>query len=198
MLGMAGKVDPAGTAYMKKKIAGTHATVALGKHPCPMCNGDGKRTITTGKLILSGIGELPVEHYRPLPEGASIRRVAVLREVDGWYVVLFVEIPFDAPRPNGGPTVGISLGINDLVTVSHGYPPSAAWDHHEQAIEHLSAMQRRIAKARKGSPYRRHLAGILRRQERHIANARKSQHLAEAKVNAQTYGEIRVKPLPVK
>lgn len=197
IIGMAGLVDPAGTRYMQKKITGTQGTMTPGRHDCPLCEGVGTRSTSWAKVALSGIGELRLVDYRPLPEGTALRNMSILREVDGWWVCLIAEIPFERPAHNEGPTVGLDFGLRDFITASDGNR-WAVIGHRKYAEAAIIAKHQARDNKVKGSAKRRALVRRLRRAELHVKNARRTWQRNVAKQIAVTYGLVKYEKLAVK
>jgi len=70
-------------------------------------------------LTLSGItGDIRINLSRPMPDG-KVHRVVVSRDISGRYFISFT-ICFVKQIEHGDKTIGLDLGVDDLVTTSEG------------------------------------------------------------------------------
>jgi putative transposase len=75
------------------------------------------------RLYVQNIGLIKVIWHRPLPEGAVIKQVWVTLKADGWYVTFALEVSDEVirkPLPQTGKTVGIDVGLENLLALSDG------------------------------------------------------------------------------
>jgi putative transposase len=91
---------------------------------------------------------LKVRWSRPLPNEPS--SLTVILEPDGNYYVSFVVEVNPEPLPRTKRSVGIDLGLNDVVVTSDGWH-SGNPKHLKRAQDRLALEQRRLAKKVKGS-----------------------------------------------
>src|SRR5690606_16253623 len=91
---------------------------------------------------------LKVRWSRPLPSAPS--SLTVILEPDGNYYVSFVVEVNPEPLPRTKRSVGIDLGLNDVVVTSDGWH-SGNPKHLRKAQDRLALEQRRLAKKVKGS-----------------------------------------------
>ena len=63
---------------------------------------------------------LPIRWSRPLPKGARPSTITVSRDPAGRYFVSFLVEEDIAPLPSSSNTVGVDLGLEDVVTLSTG------------------------------------------------------------------------------
>lgn len=141
------------------------------------------------RLILANIGSIKVHLYRPLPDDSSIRRVSVVRQADGWFVCLTLEIPFEPPVNHNTAALGIDMGIRRYLTDSRGnsvFPPRFLDASHER----LQDIQRELSRKTKGSKRRRACALLLAKQHLKVANRRQEWHREQAKLLVLGYGTI--------
>ncbi len=106
---------------------------------------------------------LPIRWSRPLPKGARPTTITVSRDPAGRYFVSFLVEEDLAPLPSSSNTVGIDLGLEDVVTLSTG--KKTGNEHFfGQEEKRLAQAQRRHAKKQKGGKNRekarRHVARI--------------------------------------
>lgn len=121
------------------------------------------------RLKLYGIGRVRVRWHRPL-EG-TVKTVRIQHRAGRWYACFACEIPEPEPLPETGAAVGIDVGLSALLTTSDG-----------QKVEHpafyragqqkLGRLQRKLARARRGSHNRQKALRALQRQQEHVTNQR--------------------------
>ncbi|WP_019506072.1 RNA-guided endonuclease TnpB family protein [Pleurocapsa sp. PCC 7319] len=130
-------------------------------------------------VSLPKIGPIKVRHHRPLPDGAKLKSVQVIKKVDGWYVNLRLE---DISVPNFQadivPTWDNSLGMdavlheNDYLATSEGVKlPSLK--SFRQSQHKLAKVSGRKSNRSVGSKPRRQLAKREAKIHQRIARARK-------------------------
>ena len=96
---------------------------------------------------------LPVRWSRPLPEGTRPTTITMSRDPAGRYFVSFLVEEDIQPLPVSCETVGIDLGLLDVVTLSTGEKTSN--EHFFRKEEkRLATLQRRHARKRIGSKNR--------------------------------------------
>lgn len=122
-------------------------------------------------ITLSKIGRVRWRPWREIPE--DIRTVTIKREADGWYAVLSCVVPKPEPLPETGRTVGVDLGMKNLVATSDGEIVKAPkiLKKHERALKRT---QRIVARRKKGSNRRRKAARALAKKHQRVARARKA------------------------
>ena len=104
---------------------------------------------------------LPIRWSRPLPKDVRPTTITVSRDSAGRYFVSFLVKEDIAPLPSSPNTVGMDLGLEDVVTLSTG--EKTGNEHFfTQEEKQLARAQRRHAKKHKGSrnreKARRHVA----------------------------------------
>lgn len=122
------------------------------------------------RLKLYGIGRVRVRWHRPI-EGA-VKTVRIQHKAGRWYACFACEVPEPESLPETGRAVGIDVGISALLTTSDG-----------EKVEHpafyragqrkLRRLQRKLARARRGSQNRRKALRAVQRQQEHVANQRR-------------------------
>ncbi len=136
----------------------------------------GIQPFQSGHLKLPKIGRVKVRESRPVPEGAVIKQVRVLRRASGWYALLSLEI--DVPQPNiepAGHPVGIDVGLESFLTTSEGEhiePPQ----FFRKAQGKLKSLQRRLKRKKDGSSRKTKLRQQVARQHERIVNQRRDWH----------------------
>lgn len=121
------------------------------------------------RLKLYGIGRVRVRWHRPL-EG-RVKTVRIQHRAGRWYACFACEVPEPVPLPKTGKTVGLDVGISALLTTNDG-----------QKVEHpafyragqrkLRRLQRKLARAKRGSHNRHKALRAVQRQQTHVANQR--------------------------
>ena len=128
------------------------------------------------QLTLARMPEpLPIRWSRPLPEGAHPTTITVSRDPAGRYFVSFLVEEEIQPLPVSQETVGIDLGLLDVVTLSTG--EKTGNEHFFRKEEkRLACLQRRHAKKRKGSKNREKARRKVARLHARIADRRRDLH----------------------
>jgi putative transposase len=101
-------------------------------------------------VYLPKIGNVRLRLSRPI-EG-NLKTTTIKREADGWYVVLVCEVD-KQPLPVTGNTIGIDLGLTDIIATSDG-ALIAAPKYFSKAQKALAKAQRRLARRKKGGKNR--------------------------------------------
>lgn len=130
-------------------------------------------------VTLPKLGEIKVRRHRPLPEGAVLKSVQLIKKADGWYINLRLEdntVP--QFKPEIKPTWGNSLGMDavlhdqDYLATSEGTKLPALKSFRKSEAK-LAQVSRRKAAKKKGSRSRRKLAKREARVHQRIARARR-------------------------
>lgn len=122
------------------------------------------------KLRVSGVGRVSVRWHRPL-EG-DIKTVRIVRKAGKWFASFACEVPDIAPLPATGRVVGIDVGISALITTSDSEKVDNPKFYRTSQTK-LRILQRRLARAQRGSKNRRKALLSMQRQQEHVANQRK-------------------------
>lgn len=104
------------------------------------------------KLKLYGIGRVSLRWHRPI-EG-TIKTVRIVLKAGKWYACFTCEMPESVPLPETGRVVGIDVGISALITTSDG-EKVANPNYYRAGQKRLRLLQRRLARAKRGSKNRR-------------------------------------------
>ena len=115
---------------------------------------------------------LDIRWSRPLPKGAKPSTVTVTRDAAMRYAVAFLVEEDIQPLPVSSKTVGIDLGLHDVVTVSTG-EKAGNERYFCQEEKRLARLQRRHAKKRKGGKNREKARRKVARLYARIADRRK-------------------------
>ena len=115
---------------------------------------------------------LPICWSRPLPRDARPTTITVSRDPSGRYFVSFLVEEDIAPLPISPNTVGIDLGLSDVVTLSTG--EKTGNEHFfTQEEKRLARAQRRHAKKQKGAKNQEKARRKVARIHAHIADRRR-------------------------
>ena len=124
-------------------------------------------------LTLARIREpLPIRWSRLLPKDAQPTTITVSRDPAGRYFVSFLVTEDIAPLPSVSNTVGIDLGLEDVVTLSTG-EKTGNERFFGQEEKRLARAQRRHAKKQKGSRNREKARRKVARIHARIADRRR-------------------------
>ena len=126
-----------------------------------------------GALTLARMPDpLPIRFSRPLPKDARPSTITVSRDSAGRYFVSFLVEEDIAPLPSVPNTVGVDLGLEDVVTLSTG---EKTGNEHcfRQEEKQLARAQRRHAKKQKGSRNREKARCKVARIDARIADRRR-------------------------
>jgi putative transposase len=132
--------------------------------------------ITGWQINIPKIGKMPIVLHRPIPEGFVVKQVRVLRKADSWEAVVTIEsfgsIPEATPH---GDALGLDLGLQHFLVTSErdfiSRPRFLVSLHSE-----LKLLQRKYARAKKGSKNREKLRVKVAKLHNHIARVRKDWH----------------------
>lgn len=130
-------------------------------------------------VSLPKIGIVKLRHHRPLPDGAALKSVQVIKKADGWYINLrLVDTSVPDFNSNIIPTWENSLGMDavlhqdDYLATSEGVKlPSLKSFRKSQ--HKLAQVSQRKATRKRGTKARRKLAKREARVHQRIARARK-------------------------
>lgn len=141
--------------------------------------------IDGNRVALPKIGSVKFICHRSLPEGFSLKTVAITLKADDWYVTFSLEdksVP-EQPAPDIKPTeensVGVDAGLEYFVACSDGttkQPPK----FYRQAEDQLAKLQAKRESRAKGSKARRKLNGRIARLHQRIARQRRQWHFETA------------------
>lgn len=122
------------------------------------------------RLKLYGIGRVPVRWHRPI-EG-TIKTVRILHKAGKWYACFACEVPVPEPLPETGRVVGVDVGISALITTSDGDKVQNP-NYYRDGQARLRRLQRKLARAKRGSKNRKKALRAVQRQHEHVANQRR-------------------------
>jgi len=111
-----------------------------------------------------GLGDMRYLDSRSIPINAEIRTVTVLKEADGWYMSVLLNLPESLPEvaniESVKSAVGLDVGINKLVSLTDGsFVENPRFATNKQIRRRLRIRQHRVSRKIKGSTNRKK-AGI--------------------------------------
>jgi putative transposase len=121
------------------------------------------------RLKLYGIGRVRVRWHRPL-EG-EIKTVRIVHKAGRWYACFACEVKAPKPLPAVRRAVGIDVGLSALLTTSDGVKVEHP-AFYRAGQRKLRVLQRKLARARRGSHNRRKALRAVQRQQAHVAAQR--------------------------
>ncbi len=146
------------------------------------------------RLKLYGIGRVAVRWHRPL-EG-TIKTVRIVHKAGCWYAAFACKVETKPELPKTGHVVGIDVGISALLTTSDGVKVDNP-KFYRKAQTELRLLQRKLARAKKGSKNRRKALLRVQRQQEHVANQRKDYLNKLAYTLIQNYDGIALEDLRI-
>jgi len=146
-------------------------------------------------LKLYVIGRLAIRWHRPV-EG-TIKTVRIVHKAGCWYVTFACELSEPAPLPKTTRVVGIDVGISALLTTSDG-EKVANPNYYRAGQAKLRILQRKLARAKRGSKNRRKTLRAIQRQQEHVANQRRDYLHKLSTQLVQTYDRIALENLRVR
>jgi len=154
--------------------------------PCPI-KGD--------KLTVPGVGTCRIRLCRPI-EG-QCKKLQIIRRADGWYVLLYCEIPKPEPLAQTGQTVGVDVGLKSFATLSTG-EEIANPRHLKQAANQLAREQRRLSRKVKGSQNRKKARNKVALKHLKVQRARKHFHHETAAILVERFDRIAIEDLNIR
>ncbi|MFZ1947109.1 MAG: transposase [bacterium] len=140
------------------------------------------------------VGWVRFKRSRALPDATSYR---VRRDRSGRWHIAFAAVPEAIPTPGTGEVVGLDRGVAAAVTLSTGEMTSPAGLRPKEA-ERLLRLQRRLARARRGSTRRGNLKTQIARMKARETDRRKDWVEKTSTGLARRFDLIRVEDLNVK
>lgn len=150
------------------------------------------------KLTVASIGTVRVRLSRPLPAGAIIKQVRIIRRADGWYAVLTIRFCRETPARVNDEVVGLDVGITNFAALSNGkFIENPRCGEAGQA--QLTARSQRLAKKPKRQSKRRDEAKRLVAQAHlKVARQRKHFHYETIKTLLLCFGVICIEDLKIR
>jgi len=122
------------------------------------------------RLKLSFIGRIRVRWHRP-PEG-KIKTCRIIHKAGKWYVSFACEANVPTPLPATGRQIGIDVGVSKLIMTSDGHS-EANPNFYRRSQCRLRRLQRKLARAERGSNNRRKVLRQVQRQHEHVKSQRR-------------------------
>ena len=124
-----------------------------------------------------GLGNMRYLDSRTIPVDADIRTVTVIKEADGWYMSVLLNLPESLPEVSGIETlssaVGIDVGINKLISLTDGsFIQNSRFANSKKIRRQLRIRQRRVNRKAKGSNNRKKAGITVAKLHKKIADKR--------------------------
>jgi putative transposase len=156
--------------------------------------------IKDNRITLSKIGDVKIILHRPIPDGFKIKTAQIVKNADGWYVVLTLQdvtVPTISPDVNLDNAVGIDMGLKDFLITSDGKTVPIPQFARKAEIE-KKLRNKAVSRKKKGSHRRRKAVKRLAKHHQKIARQRKDFHYKSAKQLLDKYDVIGFEDLNVK
>jgi len=158
----------------------------------------GVNPIQNSAVKLPKIGWVKFRQSRPIPDGATLHQVRIVRRASGWYAMLslhlYVSIPDVMPH---GEAIGIDVGISHFAAVSNSklFPNPRPFKKLERK---LRLLQQRVSRKVLGSNNRKQAQRKVSSLHERIANTRKNYYWLLAHNLCDWAGMIFVEDLNLK
>ncbi len=156
--------------------------------------------IKGNRITLPKIGDVKIILHRPIPDGFKIKTAQIVKNADGYYVVLTLQdvtVPTMSLDVNLDNAVGIDMGLKDfLITSDAETVPIPQFARIAQSDKKLR--NKAVSRKNKGSNRRRKAVKRLAKHHLHIARQRKDFHYKAAKQLLDKYDVIGFEDLNVK
>jgi transposase len=140
------------------------------------------------QVLVPKLGWVRFRLSRPVPDAKSYR---VARDRAGRWHLAFAAVPAPIPGPSTGEVVGIDRGVTVTLALSDGHTYQAPGDRD------VKRLQRRLARAKRGSKRRAKVKARLARLHARNADARRDWAEKVSTEIARGYDLIRVEDLDV-
>ncbi len=132
------------------------------------------------KLTLPKMGLVKLRHHRPIPNGAKLKSVQIIKKGDGWYINLRLQdetvpdFPTEIITPTWDNSIGIDVVLHkdDYLATSEGTKLPSLKSFRNSKSQ-LAKVSKRKSHKRVGSKSRRKLAKTEARIHQKIARSRK-------------------------
>ncbi len=154
-------------------------------------------------VYLPGCGSMRYLDSRTIPINADIRTVTVIKEADGWYMSVLLNLPESLPKVPDIETVksavGIDVGINKLISLSDGsFVQNPKFATNKKTRRQLRIRQRRVNRKIKGSNNRKKAGITVAKLHKKIADKRNNHQWKAANKVVGTAAAIVQEDLNVK
>jgi putative transposase len=140
------------------------------------------------QVLVPKLGWIRFRLSRPVPDARSYR---VTRDRAGRWHIAFAAVPAPIPGPSTGEVVGIDRGVTVTMALSDGHTYQAPAD------QDVKRLQRRLARAKRGSNRRAKVKARLARLHARNADARRDWAEKVSTEIARRYDLIRLEDLDV-
>ena len=158
----------------------------------------GVNPIQNSAVKLPKIGWVKFRQSRPIPDGATLHQVRIVRRASGWYAMLSLQWNVSVPdaMPHGE-AIGIDVGISHFAAVSNGklFPNPRPFKKLERK---LRLLQQRVSRKVLGSNNRKQAQRKVSSLHERIANTRKNYYWLLAHNLCDWAGMIFVEDLNLK
>lgn len=158
----------------------------------------GKDCIKNSAIKLPVIGWVKFRQSRPIPDGAILKQVRIVKRASGFYAMFTLRWAVDVPDvlPHGE-AIGIDVGITNLVAVSNWktIPNPRPFKKLERK---LRLLQQSVSRKVKGSSNWKKAQAKVSKLHEKIANVRKNYHWQVAHLLTHWAGTIFVEELNIK
>jgi putative transposase len=134
----------------------------------------GRIVVYPREIVLPRLGRLRLKEWGYLPTSGEVQILSatVSEQAGHWYVSVQVEAEQAVPH-NGGPVVGIDLGVKTLATLSDGEViPNPR--HLKRRLKKLKRLQRVVSRRQKGGQNRKKAVKKLAKLHRQIRHQRRN------------------------
>lgn len=158
-------------------------------------DGDGARWLPDAKRVyLQGIGQVKVSLHREV--AGRVKTIQIKRQGRRWMLVLSCDDVPASPLPATGRQVGVDVGVASFATTSDGeHVDNPRWGR--AAAARLTAAQKRLQRARRGSVNRTRRRETVEARHRKIGNQRKDFHHKQARALVERYDLLAVEDLQI-
>lgn len=136
--------------------------------------------IQGSRINLPRIKWVKMHLSRPIPKGAELKQVRIVKRASSWYAMLVLEVDFNLPEPEPhGKAIGIDVGINHFIATSEGnFVKNPRYT--EKVQGKLKLLQERALRKVKGSKNWHKAQQKIAKLYEHVSNARKDFHFKTA------------------
>jgi putative transposase len=152
-------------------------------------------TLDGRRLKLFSVGRVSVRWHRPL-EG-KVKTVRITQQAGQWFACFACEVDVPDLPPATGRDVGIDVGISALLTTSDGGKVDNP-AYYRAGQKRLRVLQRKLARAQRGSLNRRKVLKQVQRQQAHVAHQRADFLHKLSRQLVDTYDRIALEDLQIK
>ena len=156
--------------------------------------------IKGNRITLPKIGDVKIILHRPIPDGFKVKTAQIVKNADGWYVVLTLQdvtVPTISLDINIDNSVGIDMGLKHFLITSNGETvPIPQFTRKAEKGRRLR--DKSVSRKEKDSNRRRKAVKRLAKYHQKIARQRKDFHYKTAKQLLDKYDVIGFEDLNIK